>query len=48
MRNFKQLLLIIAVSAVSAVGSVWIYSKTAGKNSVYTQAKEANLPANYS
>ena len=47
MKNFKQLLLIVAVSAVSAVGSVWIYSKVADKKSVFTQATEPKLPVNY-
>lgn len=46
--KLKQILLIIAVSAVSAVGSVWIYSKTAGKNTpVFAQSTDGKVPANY-
>ena len=44
--KFKQLLLIITVSAGSAVASVWGYNKFINKQSVYTQA-QGSLPANY-
>src|SRR5688572_3760737 len=47
MKNFKQLLLIVSVSAVSAVGSVWVYSKVAGKQQGITQSNEVKLPGNY-
>jgi len=46
--KLKQILLIIAVSAVSAIGSVWIYSKTAGKASRnFVQSQDGKTPANY-
>jgi Do/DeqQ family serine protease len=46
--KWKQLLLIVAVSASSAVGSVWIYGKYANKNrSVSIQPNETRIPANY-
>ena len=44
--KWKQLLLIVAVSAVSAVGSVWIYGKYNHNVIVSTQG-EIKLPANY-
>jgi serine protease Do len=44
--KWKHLVLVIAVSAVSAVGSVWIYSKYTGKQVVVTQS-EVKLPVNY-
>jgi serine protease Do len=44
----KQLLLIVAVSATSAVGSVWGYQKLTGKGQELTQsATRDNLPVNY-
>ncbi len=46
--KWKQLLLIVAVSAVSAVSSVWIYGKYGHKQSVFTQSSEVKVPANYS
>src|SRR5688572_30178615 len=46
--KIKQLLLVVAVSAFSAVGSVWIYGKYAGNQSSYTQSAEVKIPANYS
>lgn len=47
--KWKQLLLIIAVSASSAVGSVWIYNKVNSKNPAFSQSTSADgkLPANY-
>jgi Do/DeqQ family serine protease len=46
--KWKQLLLVVAVSATSAVGSVWIYNKiTTKKASASLLANNANLPANY-
>lgn len=44
--KLKQLLLIIAVSAMSAIGSVWVYNKVIHKNSsAFVQS--SNVPANY-
>lgn len=46
--KLKQLLLVVAVSAMSAIGSVWIYSKVTRKqSSSYGQASNGNLPVNY-
>lgn len=47
--KLKQLFLIIAVSAVSAVSSVWIYSKVAAKqqSSIFSQSSEGKVPVNY-
>jgi serine protease Do len=45
--KFKQLLLIVAVSAVSAVGSVMIYSKYAVKKQYGFIQSEGKIPANY-
>lgn len=46
--KLKQLLLVVAVSAISALGSVWIYSKVTRKqSSSYGQASDGNLPVNY-
>lgn len=47
--KWKQLLLIVAISAVSAVGSVMIYSKvSSGKNSGFVQTtSEGKVPVNY-
>ncbi|MGB3005348.1 MAG: trypsin-like peptidase domain-containing protein [Chitinophagaceae bacterium] len=46
--KLKQLLLIIAVSAVSAIGSVWIYSKvTNQKSSGFVQTADGKVPVNY-
>lgn len=48
MMKLKQLLLVVAVSAISAIGSVWIYSKATHKqNSGYSQSANGNVPANY-
>ncbi len=47
--KLKQILLIVAISAVSAVGSVMIYSKlTPGKNGDLVQStQDGKLPVNY-
>ncbi|MBM3415282.1 MAG: PDZ domain-containing protein [Bacteroidetes bacterium] len=47
--KLKQILLIVAVSAASAIGSVIVYSKLApGKNTALIQAtQEGKVPANY-
>jgi serine protease Do len=46
--KWKQLLLVVAVSATSAVGSVWMYNKVTTKNGTATLlSNNANLPANY-
>jgi Do/DeqQ family serine protease len=46
--KWKQLLLIIGVSAVSAIGSVMVYSKIANKKQGYTiQKGEIKVPVNY-
>jgi serine protease Do len=46
--KLKQLLLIIAVSAVSAIGSVWVYSKITHKNSsAFLQSSDGKVPVNY-
>jgi len=46
--KLKQVLLIVAISAVSAISSVWIYGKvTGGQKGTFAQATESKLPANY-
>lgn len=47
--KLKQILLVVAVSALSAVGSVMIYSKLApGKSGVFAQgSEEGKVPVNY-
>lgn len=46
--KLKQILLIIAISATSAIGSVWIYSKVTHKNSSgFTQSSDGKAPVNY-
>src|SRR5687767_176901 len=46
--KLKQVLLIIGISAVSAVSSVFIYGKISGKNNTaQTQVTESKLPVNY-
>jgi Do/DeqQ family serine protease len=46
--KLKQLLLVVAVSAVSAIGSVWIYSKASRNNaSGSIQTANGNVPVNY-
>ena len=45
--KWRQLLLIVAVSAVSAVGSVWCYSKFVNPKSLSVVSADTKLPANY-
>ncbi|HET9429973.1 MAG TPA: trypsin-like peptidase domain-containing protein, partial [Chitinophagaceae bacterium] len=46
--KLKQLFLIVAISATSAVGSVWVYGKLANEPLVFTKgASEVKLPINY-
>jgi Do/DeqQ family serine protease len=45
--KWKQVLLIVGVSAISAVGSVWLYGKYTRQQTVFTQTSETKLPANY-
>jgi Do/DeqQ family serine protease len=46
--KWKQLLLVVAVSAVSAVGSVWTYGKlTSQKPFSFVQSTSDKLPVNY-
>ncbi len=45
--KLKQLLLIVAVSSASALGSVWIYSKTTGNKAGFVQSTDGKLPVNY-
>lgn len=45
--KWKQLLLVVAVSATSAVGSVWTYNKLAPRETAYGKITNDNLPANY-
>lgn len=47
--KIKQLLLIVAVSAVSAVGSVWIYSKVVSRQyaAAFNQSSDGKVPVNY-
>lgn len=45
--KLKQLFLIVAISAASAVGSVWIYGKYTHRDAVFTQTTNGKLPANY-
>lgn len=46
--KLKQLLLVVAISASSAIGSVWLYGKIAGKdNTAFVQSSENKVPVNY-
>lgn len=46
--KWKQLLLVVAVSAASAVGSVWVYGKLNNKKADFTQTtSNGKLPVNY-
>lgn len=46
--KWKQLLLIVAISASSAVGSVWVYGKLTNKNVIgIIQGENGKLPVNY-
>lgn len=43
--KWKQLVLVVAISASSAVGSVWLYEKLTGNQTVFVQSDK--IPANY-
>lgn len=45
--KWKQVLLVVAVSATSAVGSVWTYNKITTKETAIVQASNSKLPVNY-
>jgi len=45
--KWKQLLLIVGISAVSAVSSVWVYGKITHKQTSFVQTPNGNLPVNY-
>ncbi|RYY61707.1 MAG: PDZ domain-containing protein [Chitinophagaceae bacterium] len=46
--KFKQLLLVVAISAASAVGSVWVYGKMMKKDAVAgVQMPDGKAPVNY-
>jgi S1-C subfamily serine protease len=45
--KLKQVLLIIAISAVSAVSSVWLYGKFSRQEKNFVQSSDGNVPANY-
>lgn len=45
--KWKQLLLVMAVSASSAVGSVWVYGKFNSPKSTLVLASDSQLPVNY-
>jgi len=45
--KWKQLLLIVGVSAASAVGSVWTYGKLTHQKNALVQSSDGKLPVNY-
>ena len=46
--KWKQILLVVAISAVSAISSVGLYNKLTGKSAVFTQSTgDGKLPVNY-
>lgn len=45
--KLKQVLLIVGISAASAVSSVWIYGKLGQQKTAFTQTASGNLPVNY-
>jgi len=45
--KWKQVLLIVAISAVSAVSSVAVYSKMNPQHNTYVQTGDVKVPANY-
>jgi Do/DeqQ family serine protease len=47
--KLKQILLIVAISSMSAIGSVWVYSKITGKHSagLVQSTSDGKLPVNY-
>src|SRR5258706_16314971 len=46
--KLKQFLLVVAISAMTATGSVWIYGKYAPKNgTLLVQSADGKVPINY-
>ena len=47
--KLKQILLIVAISSMSAIGSVWVYSKITGKHyaGLVQSTSDGKLPVNY-
>ncbi len=45
--KLKQVLLIIGISAVSAISSVWIYGKISGNKNALVAQSNSKLPVNY-
>ena len=45
--KWKQILLIIGISAVSAVSSVWVYGKITTSKTAFVQSSDGKLPVNY-
>ena len=45
--KWKQLLLIVVVSAVSAVSSVVVYNKLTSKEIAFAQTTDGKVPVNY-
>jgi serine protease Do len=45
--KLKQILLIVGISALTAVTSVWIYGKATRKNSPFAQSADGKIPVNY-
>ena len=45
--KWKQLLLIVGISAVSAVSSVWMYGKLTHQESQFCSNSQWKLPVNY-
>ena len=45
--KLKQLLLVVVISAATAVGSVWTYGKLTTTKSSFVQSAENKVPANY-
>ncbi len=45
--KWKQLLLVIFVSAASAIGSVWVYGKLYPRRAAVVQMQDGKMPVNY-
>jgi serine protease Do len=45
--KLKQILLIVAISAVSAISSVWVYNKFSRNQSSFLQSSDGKVPVNY-
>ncbi|MBS1921024.1 MAG: trypsin-like peptidase domain-containing protein [Bacteroidetes bacterium] len=45
--KLKQIILVVALSAGTALGSMWIYSKYFSKQSLFAQSPNGKYPANY-